>query len=418
MPTQTRQIGLSLGADLCWPACYEEIVKRLELALPLGADTVDFAVERVRPEPFDLRAKPKYDLVIDRVTHWFHTTREWVKKIAIMDGVYVLNNPWMIQAAEKHTTYCAMMRLGFPIPETWMLPPKEYPDEGDFSTTVRRYNKLFDLTKVGEQVGYPSFMKPYDGGAWRGVSRIDTPAKLHEGYDASGKQIMHLQRAVDPFDLFVRGIGIGPQVNVVKYDPTAPLHGRYVVAFDFVDAEDWKRLQKYTRVINAFFCWDYNSCESLRKDGVFHPIDFANACPDSQVTSLHFHFPWMVKSMVRWSLFAAYTKRKPRLTPEWDRYFAIADEPGLSFDEKLDKYDAIAREYFDAERFEEFCGTHLAHLDQVAYDFFGSDRAREIVREKVAALYPKHEVDTFTDHFFGLVQFWRKTEADRMARSA
>lgn len=413
---QTRQIGLSLGADICWPACYEEIVKRLDLKLPLGADTVDFAVERVRPEPFDLRYKPKYDLVIDRVTHWFHTTREWVKKIAIMDGVYVLNNPWMIQAAEKHTTYCAMMRLGFPIPETWMLPPKEYPEDADFPVTVRRYNKLFDLDRVGQQVGYPFFMKPYDGGAWRGVSKIDSAAKLHEGYDASGRQIMHLQKAVDPFDLFVRGIGIGPQVNVVKYDPAAPLHARYVVAFDFVNGEEWKTLQKYSRVINAFFCWDYNSCESLRKDGVFHPIDFANACPDSQVTSLHFHFPWMVKAMVRWSLFAAYTKRKPRLTPEWDKYFAIADQD-LPFAEKLDKYDALAKAYFEADRFEEFCGTHLSHLDEVAYDFFGTPRAKEIFREKVTALYPKHEIDTFTDHFHGLVQFWRKTEADRMSKA-
>ena len=26
MPTTTRLIGLSLGADLCWPICYEEII--------------------------------------------------------------------------------------------------------------------------------------------------------------------------------------------------------------------------------------------------------------------------------------------------------------------------------------------------------------------------------------------------------
>ena len=38
------------------------------------------------------------------------------------------------------------------------------------------------------------------------------------------------------------------------------------------------------------------------------------------------------------------------------------------------------------------------------------------MREKVAALYPAHEIDQFTDHFFGLVQFWRKTEAERLAK--
>jgi hypothetical protein len=412
---QTRRIGLSLGADLCWPACYEEIVKRLKLDLPSGADTVDFAVERVRREPFRLKAEPKYDVVLDRITHWFLTTREWVKKIAIMDGTYVLNNPWTIQSAEKHTTYCAMLRLGFPVPETWLIPPKEYPDEADFPVTIRRYNKLFDLEAVGEQIGYPFFMKPYDGGAWRGVSKIDNAQKLHQGYDASGKQIMHLQKAVDPFDIFVRGIGIGPQVNVIKYDPDAPLHARYCVAFDFVNGEEWRTLQRYSRVINAFFCWDYNSCESLKQNGTFYPIDFANACPDSQITSLHFHFPWMVKSLVRWSLFCAYTKRKARLNPNWEPYFAIADLD-LPFEEKLERYDALAKDYFEADRFEEFCATHLSHLDEVAYDFFGTEQCKDIFREKVSALYPKHEIETFTDHFFGLVQFWRKTEAERLAK--
>lgn len=413
--SSTRQIGLSLGADLCWPACYEEILKRLDLRLDLGSETVDFALERVRVEPYDLRKKPKYDLVIDRISHWFPTTREWVKKIMLMDNVYVLNNPWMIQAAEKHTTYCAMMRLGFPIPSTWMVPPKEYPDEGDNKVTVQRYNDLFSLDRVGESVGYPSFMKPYDGGAWRGVKKLDDRGELHAAYDDSAKQLMHLQQAVDPFDLFVRGIGIGPQVNCIKYDPSAPLHARYVVDFNFLNGAEWKTLSQYTRVINAFFCWDYNSCESLRKDGVFHPIDFANACPDSQVTSLHFHFPWMVKSLVKWSIFAAATKRKVRVNPNWEPYFAIADLD-LPFEEKLNRYDALARDYFEADKFEEFCAKHLSHLDEVALEFFGTAQAKEIVRAKVAALFPKHEIDEFTDHFFGLVQFWRKTEADRLAR--
>ncbi len=409
---QTRQIGLSLGADICWPACYEEIVKRLNLSLPSGTDTVDFAVERVRVAPYDLQYKPKYDVVLDRITHWFMTTREWVKKAAIMDGVYVLNNPWMIQAAEKHTTYAAMLRLGFPVPQTWMLPPKSYfpaptiVSDADMLATTRRYNDLFSLEKIGEQIGYPFFMKPYDGGAWRGVSMIKDAAQLHTSYDESGTQVMHLQKAVEPFDLFVRGMGIGPQVNVMKYDPTAPLHARYVVAKDFVTDEEKKTLQMYSRVINAFFCWDYNTCESLRKDGTFFPIDFANACPDSQVTSLHYHFPWMVLSLVRWSLFVAYTQRKMRLNPDWESFFRIAEGEG-DFATKLPKYDELARKHFDAERFEEFCGTHLKHLDEVALEFFGTDAAKEIFRQKVGALFPKHEINVFTEHFYSQVQEWR-----------
>ncbi len=412
----TKNIGLSLGADLCWPACYEAIISKLNLSLPTpSGDSMQFNIERVRPEPFDLRYKPKYDVVVDRITHWFPTTREWVKKIMLMDDVYVLNNPWMIQSAEKHTTYCAMMRLGFPIPETWLVPPKEYADEGDVLTTVRRYNKLFDLQDVGRAVGFPQFMKPYDGGAWRGVTKIADGAALAKSYDASEKQLMHVQKGVDPFDLFVRGIGIGPQVNCIKYDPGAPLHARYVVDFNFLNGDEWLTLTRFSRVINAFFCWDYNSCESLRKDGTFFPIDFANACPDSQVTSLHFHFPWIVKSLVKWSLFCAYSERKPVLNPNWAPYFKIADKD-IPFSEKLEQYDVLAREHFDADRFEEFCHTHLSHLDEVAVEFFATPACKEIFREKVAALFPKHEVDEFTDHFYGLVQFWVRTERDRLSR--
>ncbi|HMV68060.1 MAG TPA: hypothetical protein PKA64_14530 [Myxococcota bacterium] len=418
MAQVTRNIGLSLGADLCWPAAYEEILNRLDLHIPHKRDEVSFAVERVTVEPFDLRYKPRYDLVLDRLTHWFNTSREWIKKIAIMDEVYVLNNPWAIQAMEKHTSYAAMMRLGMPIPETWMLPPKEYPDEGDMRVTVQRYNRLFNLAAVGDKVGYPSFLKPYDGGGWVGVTRVTDSASLHRAYDKSGTRVQHLQAAVKDWDLFVRAIGVGPQVNIVKYNPDAPLHDRYVVDFNFVNGDEWLHLTRVCRTINGFFGWDFNSCESLRSGDVFHPIDFANACPDSQVTSLHFHFPWLVKALLRWTIFCATTQRKPKLTMEWDKYFKIADNPDLSYAEKLQRYDDLSRRGWDAEKFDEFCEKHLAHLDEVALEFFGTQRFYDIVHAKVEALYPPHEIERFTNHFFGMIQFWRKTESDRMGRGA
>src|SRR5205085_2033130 len=135
----TRRIGLSLGADLCWPLCYEAIMKQLDLSLEIGRDTVRFEVERVTIEPFDLRQPCRYDLVVDRLTHWYMVSREWIKKAVVMDGLYVFNNPWAIQAMEKHTTYCAMMKLGLPVPDTWLLPPKRYEPKADLKVTLERY---------------------------------------------------------------------------------------------------------------------------------------------------------------------------------------------------------------------------------------------------------------------------------------
>jgi hypothetical protein len=407
----TRHIGLSLGADICWPICFEEILRRLDLAIPVGDDTVRFDVSRVTIEPFDLRQPVRYDLVIDRLTHWYHTSREWIKKAVILNDTYVFNNPWSLQANEKHTSYCAMMRLGLPIPDTWMLPPKAYEHTNDLQPTLTSYAKFFDLGKIGTRLGYPLFMKPYDGGGWVGVSKIDDEAGLREAYERSGTKVMHLQSAVIPYDFFVRCIGLGPQTRVVNYDPSAPLHDRYRMEQDFITPEAASELEDITLTINSFFGWDFNSCEALLKDDIWHPIDFANACPDSQVTSLHYHFPWLIKANLRWAIFCAATRRPVRRNLDWAPYFEIAAQD-LPYREKLRRYALIARQVLDAERFEEFCARQLSHLDEVASDFFASDEARAAVRKKVTALYPAHEVEEFTEMFFGRIQRWRQSEGN------
>jgi hypothetical protein len=89
------------------------------------------------------------------------------------------------------------------------------------------------------------------------------------------------------------------------------------VEFGFVTPEEESLLADMTLTINSFFGWDFNSCEALRRDGTFHPIDFANANPDSQVTSLHYHIPWLVKAKIRWSLYVAATRRRMRHHPDW-----------------------------------------------------------------------------------------------------
>ncbi|MEZ4394140.1 MAG: hypothetical protein R3A48_23960 [Polyangiales bacterium] len=406
----TRKIGLSLGADICWPLCYEQLVKRLDLSIPHGGDEVGVEVERVSIEPFDLRQPCRYDLVLDRLTHWYHPTREWLKKAILMDGLYTLNNPWSIQANEKHTSYCAMMALGMPIPETWMLPPKSYEPTPDLAVTLRRYARLFDLGAVGRAVGYPMFMKPYDGGGWKGVSRIDDEAALRQKYEESGKMVMHVQRAVHPFDRFIRCVGLGPQTTIVRYAAEKPLHDRYTMDKGFVSDDEAQLLRDTTLTINAFFGWDFNSCEAMHREGTWHPIDFANPCPDSQVTSLHYHFPWLVKANVRWSIFCAVTKRPMRRTLDWAPYYAVAAERDMPYRDKLRAYAKIAAAHFDTARFEDFCGEHLSHLDAVARDFFASPEAREAVRLKVAALYPAHEVEPFTELFWRRIQAWRRDD--------
>jgi hypothetical protein len=412
MADRTVRIGLSLGADICWPIAYETLLERLDLNMPMNGDRLRFHCERVTIEPFDLRQPVKYDLVIDRLTHWYSISREWIKKAILLNDLYVYNNPWSIQSNEKHTSYAAMMRLGLPVPDTWMLPAKAYEHADDLEPTLRKYARLFSLEEVGAKVGYPAFIKPYHGGGWKGVTKVDNAEELKRAYDASGTELMNLQAAVLPYDWFVRCVGLGPQFRVVNYDPSAALHDRYTMDVDFLDPEDRSVLEDMTATINAFFGWDFNSCESLRRNGVWHPIDFANPCPDSQVTSLHYHFPWLIKANLRWSIFCAATDRQMRRNMDWAPFYAVADRD-LPFRDKLREYARIAHERFETEKFRDFCRTHLPHLDELAYDFFGSDTLRDAVRQKVAALFPAHEVDEFTELFFGRIQRWRAQEGAR-----
>ncbi|MCP3918568.1 MAG: hypothetical protein GY711_23725 [bacterium] len=406
MAKLTKTIGLSLGADLCWPICFEDIVRELNPEIRIGSDTHRFDVERVTIEPFSLQQGVKYDVVIDRLTHWYSTSREWIKKAVLMDGLYVLNNPWSVQSMEKQTSYCAMMRLGMPIPATWLVPPKEYEESADLKETLERYAQLFDLGEAGADLGYPLFMKPYDGGGWVGVNKVDDEEGLKKAYDKSGKFVMHLQAGIDPYERFVRCVGIGPQVRMISYDPSAPLHARYEEKQDFLRADDARVLRDTTLTINAFFGWDFNSCESLLRDGVWNPIDFANPCPDSQVTSLHVHFPWLVISQIRWALFVAATGRRFKQNLDWQPFFEIADTD-RPFPEKLRAYGDLAERHFETERFEAFCDEHLSELPAIAWEYLGGDRAHDAVRQKVTALYPEHEVEEFTERFWQSIQDWR-----------
>ena len=51
-------------------------------------------------------------------------------------------------------------------------------------------------------------------------------------------------------------------------------------------------------------------------------------------------------------------------------------------------------------------------IDEVADEFFGTETVRDAIRQKVEALYPKHEIDEFTELFWSRIQDWRRVESD------
>jgi hypothetical protein len=407
-------IGLLLGAEDDWPRAFEALAARMGVITDGAGTKHSVRTERVTIEPFNLRDKPRHDLVIDRLAHWYYHPREWLKKVALMDDVYLLNSPFTFQSMEKHSAYCALMRLGMHVPDTVLVPYKNPLDNVRWAYTSSRYNKPFDLDSIADELGFPLFMKPFDGGAWRGVSMIRNRDDLHAAYNDSGEMLMHLQKAVDGFDVFARALTIGPETMVMKFRPDEPMHNRYAVEHGFLSPDVGVEAITIAQTVNAFFRWEFNSCEMLVKDGVVYPIDYANACPDVAVTSLHYYFPWAMKALLKWSVFCVATDRRARTQVDTDPWFAVADDPDLDYGGKLAAYQRLADEHFETERYREFCDTALPHLDELVLEWVDSDDFRGLLTDTIRSTYPQHEWDRFEGHFGGLTRMWVSDERSRL----
>jgi hypothetical protein len=406
MPDPTHVVGLLLGTEEDWPRAFETLVGRLGPIKDASGTTHHVTTERITIEPFDLRDKPRYDLVVDRLAWWYFVPREWLKKVALMDDVYLLNSPFTFQSMEKHAAYCAMLRLGLKVPQTVLVPHKNPPDNARFEYTAARYNQPFDLGEIAARIGYPLFMKPFDGGQWVGVSRIKDERELHRAYDQSGQRLMHLQESIEGYDVFARSLSIGAETMVMHFRPDLPMHDRYAVTHDFLSPEVGDEVLTISRLINAFFRWEFNSCETLIRGDEAYPIDYANASPDVAVTSLHYYFPWAIKALLKWSVFCVVTGREPQLDLDTRHYFEIGDRDDLGYREKLARYRKLADDYFEVERYQDFCASRLPHVDELVLDWIDSPEFDGLLMDTVRSTYPPHEHERFAAHFRGLVGQW------------
>jgi hypothetical protein len=410
MTDRHHLVGLLLGAEDDWPRAFEAIASRIG-AFEYGGTRHVLDTERVHIAPFNLRDRARHDVVIDRLAYWYYHPREWLKKVALMDDVYLLNSPFTFQSMEKHAAYCALIRLGMNVPDTVLVPHKNPVDNVRWAYTARNYNDPFNLAEIAREMGYPLFMKPFDGGGWRGVSRIKDERDLLSAYDDSGEMLMHLQKAVEPFDVFARALTIGPETMVMSFRPDEPMHNRYAVEHDFLSAGVGQEAVTIAQTVNAFFRWEFNSCEMLIQGDSVLPIDYANACPDVAVTSLHYYFPWAMKALVRWTAFCAATDRRAKLHVDPDPWYAVADDPNLDYTDKLASYQRLADAHFDTDRYQDFCASALADIDDLVLEWVSSTEFDTMLLDTIRSTYPAEEQDMFIAHFRGLVDLWISDDA-------
>jgi hypothetical protein len=135
------------------------------------------------------------------------------------------------------------------------------------------------------------------------------------------------------------------------------------------------------------------------------------------LTSLHYYFPWAIRALVKWCAFVLVTGRRARLDLETDRFFEVGDDPGLTYAEKLDAYRELADSYFEADRYQDFCATHLAHVDEIVLDWVAGPDFDRLLTDTVRSTYPAHEHDKFVAHLRGLLGLWVRDESARLHSS-
>jgi hypothetical protein len=184
------------------------------------------------------------------------------------------------------------------------------------------------------------------------------------------------------------------------------MHNRYAVSHGFLSERAGREAITIAQTVNAFFRWEFNSCEMLVQGDEVLPIDYANACPDVAVTSLHYYFPWAMKALLKWSAFCVASDRPANPHVDPTGWFAVADRSELSYDDKLVEYQRLADQYFETERYQEFCASALPDLDDLVLSWVSSSAFDEILTHTIMATYPPHEVDQFMAHFRGLLDLW------------
>ena len=171
---------------------------------------------------------------------------------------------------------------GVAVPKTVILPHKALPTNTQ-DTTFRNLQYPLDWNAVFEYIGFPAFMKPHDGGGWRGVTKVDTPEAFFEAYNASGTDCMMLQEGI-AFEDYFRCYGIGQKdVRIMRYNPGADnARTRYTETSDApIPAKLEKRLKRDVLALCRALGYDVNTVEFAVRDGVPYAIDFMNPAPDA-----------------------------------------------------------------------------------------------------------------------------------------
>ena len=269
-----------------------------------------------------LDEEKKYDVIIDRISHEVPFYRASLKRFAL-EGTHIINNPFWWSADDKFFNFSLASKIGVAIPKTVLLPQHSYIEDIN-SDSLRNLEFPIDWEGVIEYTGLPAFLKPFDGGGWKNVSKIESLEQLWWEYNQTGRLCMTLQEGIE-YEQFVRCYCVGREkVLIMPYDPSKPyLSGeQYVPDPDYLAPELFKRVEKDVITICEALGYDLNTVEFAIKDDIPYAIDFMNPAPDAELASVgEYNHNWIVDSMTEFIL-KNIEKGFPKPKYRWDSMLA------------------------------------------------------------------------------------------------
>ena len=305
-----KKIGVLFGQERSFPMAFIERVNSK------GIENI--TAEPVRIDKAVQGEKSGYAVIIDRISQDIPFYRTWLKNAALT-GSAVINNPFWWSADDKYFNNCLMTQVGVPIPKTVILPSYDLPTD----TTGESFSNLaypLDWDGIFNYIGFPAYMKPYAGGGWKNVYRLQDKEAFYDKHRETEQLVMLLQEEI-VFDEYYRCYCIGRKhVRVMPYEPRNPHHLRYQAGFS-PSQERLKQMEEIVLRINHYLGYDFNTVELAVRDGVPYAIDFGNPAPDAERTSVgEENFEWVVETAANYAIEQAMNQKDGQLNLTWGEF--------------------------------------------------------------------------------------------------
>jgi hypothetical protein len=308
------KVGLLCGREHAFPPAFLDRVNALGARHGVTAESLTLTGTR-------MGEASGYRVIVDRISHEVEYFRAFLKH-AVLQGAYVINNPFWWTADDKFFNYSVAARLGVAVPKTVVLPQKSYPPEYDLtSESLHNLGYPVDWEGLLDYVGRPAILKPYSGGGWKHVYKVHDARELIAAYDGTGPYCMTLQQFIH-FDRYVRCFTFGKtDIVPVAYDP----HRRkYLVEHEYLSPELGARVVRDAQTLNTALGYEMNTIEFAVQDGVPYAIDFLNPAPDFERDRItEFYFDMVVERMADLVIDRARNGKPQQTWPRWAEMLGV-----------------------------------------------------------------------------------------------